>query len=536
MILHRHSGATSSQRGSVLAISLIVVMVIASLGAGLIQMHSAIARRQLQAIDNKRALYIAEAGLSEAFMAIAHGKSGAIGSEERPAIFGNGLFWVEVAEQPDQSIAIVSNGLCETGRFSLAMTVERQISPIASLGLFGAQAVTIGQGAIIDGYDSQVGTYDAQVDPDLAQASTGQGARITSNAEIEISATAAGSSKLSGDGLVGLASEEGADYSTWIYGDAIPGPDGGVLADPGVLITGDTVPALKPVRLERLDVPIGLAGSTALVHTDATPLVLSNVEAQYRKVYVGPGSELVLQGPVTIMATGILLDPGAKLTIDTTGGPVMIYATAYVSFAEGSILANSSQDPTQVALVVGASEDVDIDGDGTLDPAIHLAAEGDFYGMLYAPRSDVSVPSTLRMFGCVTGDSLTFEDGSHFSYDIAMKTTGVAVTGLPGLLSWRIVSLPDADIVKHRTDPMRALKLAGVTPTPSSEAYAETYIRLDYTDGSGNPQTYEGLETSLDWNQVQKVDNMRWSETLAGLNTAPDSGATGKTAPAIVAF
>ena len=60
-----------------------VVMVIASLGAGLIQMHGAIKRRQMQRVDNKRALYIAEAGLSEAFIAVTHGKSGNVGNEGR---------------------------------------------------------------------------------------------------------------------------------------------------------------------------------------------------------------------------------------------------------------------------------------------------------------------------------------------------------------------------------------------------------------------------------------------------------------------
>ena len=131
------------------------------------------------------------------------------------------------------------------------MTVTRQISPIASLGLFGAQTMTIGGGAIIDGYDSRDGSYDSQVDPDLDQTSTGQGARITSNAEINVSATAAGSTRVSGDGLTGLSSGGSSTYSTWIYGDTIPGPDAGVLADPGVLITGQTTPALKPVTLLR---------------------------------------------------------------------------------------------------------------------------------------------------------------------------------------------------------------------------------------------------------------------------------------------
>jgi len=537
MILHGISATKTDgrdRRGSVLAISLIVVMVIASLGAGLIQMHGAIARRQLQTIDNKRALYIAEAGLSEAFMAIAHGKSGAIGSEEEPALFGNGVFWVEAAEQPDQSVAIVSNGLCETGRFSLAMTVIRQVSPIASLGLFGADSVVIGEGAIIDGYDSEAGSYASQVDPDITPESTGQGAMVTSNLEIEVAGSAGGGGGFQAGFGGAIGGGLGGGYSTWIFGDAIPGPRSGVLADPGVLITGNTMPALKPVKLDRLEIPAGLELNTSLVHSDARPLVLSNVETQYKRISVGAGSELVLEGPVTIIATGLDLEPGAKLSIDTTGGPVMIYVTRFLNLADGSILENPSQDPTQMALVVGASDDVDIDGDGALDTAVHIGAEGEFFGMLYAPKSELSIPESLRMFGCLTGDTVNFEAGARFTYDSAMMTSGVAVTGLPGLLSWRIVELPDAAIVKRRRDPIRALELAGVTPVPSHKAYVESYIRIDYTDNLDILQTYEGLEANMDWSLVKKVEKMRWADTQVDLNTAPESKGSGSTAPAMI--
>ena len=291
----RHAAANARKRGSALAISLIVVMVIASLGAGLIQMHGAIARRQMQSVDNKRALYIAEAGLSEAFMAVTHGKSGNIASEETPASFGNGIFWVEAAEQPDNTVALVSNGLCETGRFSLSMVVKRQVSPIASLGVFGAESVTIGEGTVIDGYDSSAGTYDSQVDGSLSPASTGQGAKLTSNSDIQIDGSGGGG----GGGMIGMGIG-GVGDSTWVYGDAQPGPRGSVLSDPDTLVTGNTTPALKRVRVEPLTPPTGLTGLTSLSQTAMRPMVLTDVENQYRKMHIGAGSELVLEGPVTI--------------------------------------------------------------------------------------------------------------------------------------------------------------------------------------------------------------------------------------------
>lgn len=505
----------TAERGSALAASLIVVMIIASLGAGLIQLHGAVARRQMQSIDNKRALYIAEAGLSEAFMAITHGKSGNLGTEEDPALFGNGVFWVEAVEQPDETVAIVSNGLCETGRFSLAMVVRRQISPVASLGAFGGQSVTVGTGAVIDGYDSRIGSYNSQVNHNLPQGTTGSGAVITSNGDITANGSGGGG-LVHGIGLDGGGLGGGGD-STWIYGDVTPGPKNSVVADPDVMISGQTAPALRAATLEKIEPPETLGTVTSISQAGRTPMVLSNTEGRYRKIHVGRGSELVLEGPTSLLAGTLEMEPGAKLTIDTTNGPVMMYLAVAVKMQAGSVLENVSQDPTQFAMVVGGDGAADIDGDGLDDAALALEASGDFYGMLYAPRSDVTVPSDLRMFGCVTGKTVHFGQNARFTYDVAMASSGVAVTGLPGLLSWRIVELPDAPMVKRRVDPIRWMHLQGRTPVPSHRAHHESHLHLDYLDGAGVRQTYDGLEDAFDWTNVQEVEEMRWANDLAGL-------------------
>jgi len=524
----------ASERGSALAASLVVVMIIASLGAGLIQMHGAMARRQMQSVDNKRALYMAEAGLSEAFMAVTHGKSGKIGSPEIPAAFGNGLFWVEATEQPDNSVALVSHGLCETGRFSLAMVVRRQISPVASRGLFGADSITIGEGSIIDGYDSTAGSFVSQVDVSLPHASTGQGALITSNSDIQIDGATGGGK--SGDGtreLSGGAGETSGLDATWVYGDARPGPLGTVLSDPDVLVTGSTMPALKPQKVEPMEPPTGLGTLESMNVASVRPTVLSSAQVQLRKLNVASGSELVLEGPTTVLAMGLTLEPNATLTIDTTNGPVMMYVTTYVDMAAGSVLANHTADPTQVALVLGSEGELDYDGDGVLEPSVSIASQGEFDGLLYAPRSDLAIPSDLRMFGVLNARSVDLAPGSHFSYDAAMTHTGVAVTGLPGLLSWRIVELPDEPLVKRRIDPVRWLELQGITPTKSSEAFDEDCLHLDYLDAAGVPQTYQGDEASFDWNQVKTVTEMRWAKTVPDLATAPKSSGAGESMGAL---
>ena len=83
------------RRGTALTAALVVVVTIASLGAYLIQVQAAMARRQAMSIDTRTALYTAEAGLAEAAYQVSQGRSGTIGSKESPAEFNGHKYWVE---------------------------------------------------------------------------------------------------------------------------------------------------------------------------------------------------------------------------------------------------------------------------------------------------------------------------------------------------------------------------------------------------------------------------------------------------------
>src|SRR5688572_23702023 len=151
-------------RGSALIASLMVVVVVAGLGVCMVRMHNSVARRQSQAIDRKRAFYVAEAGLSEAFLAVSQGKSGNVATEELPASFGDGVYWVEATDAPAGTISLMSTGLCGTGRFSLTVVLRSKVDPVASRGIFARDLVVVESGTVVDGYDSRRGTYREQAE------------------------------------------------------------------------------------------------------------------------------------------------------------------------------------------------------------------------------------------------------------------------------------------------------------------------------------------------------------------------------------
>ena len=234
----RKDRAPGARRGSALIASLVVVVLMAGLGAGLIQLQSAVSRRHATSVDTKRALYVAEAGIAEAFSAIAVGKSGFVGTPEVPAAFAGGVYWVEATEDEEGRIVLDSTGLYGTGRFAISAVVQRQVNPIGVNGVCGQSAVDVGAGCIVDGYDSRLGTYESQTDGSIPGDTTGQGARVTSNGDVAVH----------GDLVV-------TDDDTFVYGDVHPGVDGTLTTDPGVVITGASHPLGKPIELPRFDVP-----------------------------------------------------------------------------------------------------------------------------------------------------------------------------------------------------------------------------------------------------------------------------------------
>ena len=72
-------------------LALVTVTVAAVLVSSVLGLSAATTRRQSQSVDDRRAFYLCEAGLAEAFEAVRVGRRGQLGSIDAPAMFGDGL-------------------------------------------------------------------------------------------------------------------------------------------------------------------------------------------------------------------------------------------------------------------------------------------------------------------------------------------------------------------------------------------------------------------------------------------------------------
>ncbi len=157
--------AQSGQRGSALVFALITVMVVATAGAAFLQYTTSVSQNQAATVENRKAFYVAEAGLAESFRGVRLGRTGNLGSAEAPAAFGDGVVWVESVQMPSGQVRMTSTALVGRGRASLSYVVQPTES---NLAIFSAEEMVIDDVILVDGYNSEDGSYADHIPTDMA--------------------------------------------------------------------------------------------------------------------------------------------------------------------------------------------------------------------------------------------------------------------------------------------------------------------------------------------------------------------------------
>jgi hypothetical protein len=457
-------GHTQGQRGSALVMSLMAVSTVVVLAASFSQFASSVANRQAQAVSRKRAFYMAEAGLAEAFAGYACGRSGNVGSAALPALLGDGVFWVEATELEPGVVRFESTGMVGTGRAELSLVARRGESSVAALGVFSEGDITLGQGSVVDAYDSSKGSYASQADK--------SGAVLGSNADISIT------------GALGTPS--------FVKGDVTPGPEGTLTTVGTVTITGSSALALNDTELPAIEVPEFALGS-AQVHGSPYPLVIPPGNAGYEALTIQPGAQVIIQGPAQVVLGSLSVQASAQLSFDTTQGPVDLYVMDALDLASGSLFSTTSTKPADVTIQVPGE---------TAQP-LGLRATGPFHGVIFAPEASVAVGATFEMFGALVAGSLAFEGAAKLHFDLHLARLA-AESALPRMLSWRIVELASAS-TDLAMDPFEILGVDEDLLSPPAQSHGEQALIIDYYDFSDVYHRYTGPESAFDWNVVKSV-------------------------------
>lgn len=448
MKLMRIGNAPRSRRGSAMIAALLVVFAVATLSMIHIQLDLAKAREQRAAVDTKRAFYLAEAGLAEAFNGIVSGKSGNVGTPDEPARFANGVFFTTAYEEGLGRVTLTSTGLCGAGRATLAIVIERTSNSVASMGFFGDQSVHVEANALVDSYDSRQGPYRPPTVP--VGGPYPSGARVGSNQSMTVG---------------------GSTGTTAVYGDARPGPTGVLVQGNNTTISGSTAPFLTALALPSI-MPPQYDNLGSLQTSLLRPLIsVPAGERSYDILRATTLTKLVIKGPARVVVRKLVVDSLAELAIDTSAGPVELYVTEWLGLKSGSKFGTGTGDPRSVKLMISANQVADHDGNGTPDQPVILASTGSFSGTIYAPSAAMAIPSSLQVFGAASARNLTIKNGARVHFDTSMMQAGSDEETLPTFVGWKLVELPSVGVVKLRYDALSELLRNGVNVVNSSVAH-----------------------------------------------------------------
>jgi hypothetical protein len=442
LLLHH---AHPSRRGTAIIPALLVVLLTATLSMIYLQVSMAKNKEQRSSVDAKRAFYMAEAGLAEAFNGLCMGKSGDVGTEDLPAEFANGLFYVTAKDEGQGRTTLKSTGMCGAGRATLSIVVARQPDEIASRGFFADQGVTVEPGAYIDSYDSRNGNYQR---PSLAAILGGlTGAHVGCNGDVTVPGSL-------------LA-------NTYILGDTNPGQSGTLFRTLGTTITGSTAPAASNATLPPIVVPTYT--SQGDVHATNGGATIEQGEQGFGQIRVDTKGDLTINGPAIITADSLVV--AGRINFDARKGPIKLYLRQGIRMLPGSEVRTAQTDPLNLSIAIPGSGSVDLDGDGVVDPAVTLAATGSFFGTIYAPNAPVTLQSSMEIFGAVSAQSLDVQGGTKLHYDRALSESSSDTSGPPRFLTWRIVELPQVPLVSLRFDALKELKKEGKNPKLAHDAH-----------------------------------------------------------------
>lgn len=473
------------RRGGALAAALVVVTLMAMLSAAMLTLRGSLAKRQLGALDAKRAFYIAEAGLAEGTASLAVGGNGNVGAADDPARFGDGIFWTHALIPLDGYTQITSTGLCGSGRCTLQLVVRNAPDPIGSLGLFGAQSVALGASSKVGGYDASSGADGTALSGLASSGWTGSStpARVASNGSVTLSA----GTRLS---------------PTVVGGDIVPGPGESVVAGINTSITGSTAPGAEAEDLPDIAIPT-LSPIGSYVAKGGGTKVLPSNDARYSTIQVQLGTVLSIAGPATIRTSTLRVDSGATLNLDTTLGAIEIFVDDDLVLSAGSGVV--CPDKEAKSCTIYHTGDPSIEG---TTPTATLAATGSLYAKVYAPHLALAVPSTLDVFGALVAQSIALGSNAEFRYDVATAdaaSSGGAVAEMPSPVAWRLLELPEAVASLERSDPIKALGLEGTVLRSPADAYVATDWLIRYVGLDGLTYTYIGEEVLFDYAEVSSV-------------------------------
>lgn len=388
MLMQRTIERPAAERGSAILTVTIVLTVLMILLLAFLRLVGATHSEQEQSRDDLQLLYVAEAGLGEAYLELEQGRSPAIGRPDEPLEFSGARYFVESEDLGTRITALSATALDARGRERLELIVREIPDGFFRFAVFGDEGVFFDPSSFVDSYDSALGTYDDQYDQNTGHAT--EFGNVGSNEDIALRT------------------------NTEIYGSASPGPGHELLRlGQNTVVTGSIEPSEELVPLPPIEVPVFASSGNAVVK--GTTLQLGPGDVHYASVAVSSGGAIEIRGPARVVLDDLSMAANTTLTMLTTGGPVEIYGTGDFRMQSNSQLITHTSRPHDAAIYLSGNN-----LDGRPLARIEFNANSDYTGLIYAPDARIEIQTMFEIYGSVMARQVALGSNSAIHYDTSL--------------------------------------------------------------------------------------------------------------------
>ncbi len=429
-----------ARRGSVLVITVVLLGTLMVLTAAFLRLGVNLSHEHNADLDDSRAFYIAEAGVSESAAAILSGKTGNVASQAAPASYANGIVWATALDLGGIDYQIDATALCDSGRAAIRAVVHKDYHIDYTKGVSSDLPLIVGSNFMMDSYDPTLGTYNSQPKRKLPGHNdwivNDQGS-IASNSDITLA---------SGDR---------------IYGDATPGPGASVFGIGGnTFVTGSTAPALRKIAFPVVTPPAlpSLGNKTVNKNDPIAQRTLTSGSYHFTSLTLQSQAAFTIQGPSTVVIDSLTTSAGCNFNIDATNGPVQVYFTGPTTWVSNMTVTSTAPTAKSVSLFF------------TSNLPINLQSNADLLGTIYAPTATVAVSSNWHNFGAITAKQVSVASNVFLHFDESLLSQSRQGGAYLVVKQWQRLAVPQSMIHK-RGDPYQLLGVQPGSLPKASNAY-----------------------------------------------------------------
>lgn len=371
----------SKKRGSAITLAVLVVVLLISMGMGLLNLGLHSRMISIRTTSDIAARCAADAGLTKALfemneqLKVKPWNDSTLPQETQISLPNFDAVYSYSVTVDSGSYTILCTGTSGQYHRTVSCTLELQ-GPFEA-AIFTEGFINLNNSAEVDWYN-----YDAS----------------DANMKVGTNSTA--------DGSVDLAS------SAIIKGDVAVGtggdPDTGIILGGSAIIEGQTSALSEEVELLPITVPevIDSLPSGGDINNNTT----ISSSGKYSSINLGNSETVIIDGNVTLYITGdITLGNSAELQIEPEAS-LTLYLGGDFEGKNSSAVNNETEDPKSLQIYgLDSCEE------------LRFKNSSDLYGTIYAPNADVIMNNSATVYGAVVAETFDMKNSGVFMYDASLR-------------------------------------------------------------------------------------------------------------------